>query len=138
MKHLGFVCEKPMRMLKRGNRYSPSSVALVAMLTNPIYLGHWMHKDRVVVWDNHPPIVSEELFYKAFNYLSPYTLTGEPNADYAPDLAGFILRRRNSIPRPKRSMRVCSAAIMKADGNPQMWHGEKVLRPTLMSVTIAI
>jgi hypothetical protein len=43
-----------------------------------------MHKDRIVQWDNHPAIVSEELFYRAFNYLSPYTLTGEPNLQYTP------------------------------------------------------
>jgi DNA invertase Pin-like site-specific DNA recombinase len=98
---VGFTCEKPVRMLKRGNRYAPSSVALVTMLTNPIYLGHWMHKDRVVVWDNHPPIVTEELFYKAFNYLSPYTLTGEPNGDYAPRLGRLHSTKKKQHTPPK-------------------------------------
>src|SRR5690606_32144126 len=57
---------------------------MVNMMTNAVYIGHWMHKDRIVQWDNHPAIVSEELFYRAFNYLSPYTLTGEPNLQYTP------------------------------------------------------
>jgi hypothetical protein len=82
----GYIWRKPIRMLKRGHVYIPGSLALVNMLTNPVYLGHWMHKDHVVVWNNHPPIVSETLFYKAFNYLSPYTLEGTPNPDYAPRL----------------------------------------------------
>lgn len=80
----GYVCDKPMRMLKRGGVYCPSRMAMVNMMTNAVYIGHWMHKDRVVQWNNHPAIVSEELFYRAFNYLSPYTLTGEPNLDHAP------------------------------------------------------
>lgn len=75
----GYICDKPVRMLKRGGVYCPSRIAMVNMITNALYIGHWMHKDRVVQWNNHPAIVSEELFYRAFNYLSPYTLTGEPN-----------------------------------------------------------
>lgn len=82
----GFMWAKPLRMLKRGNIYMPGSLALVNMMTNPVYLGHWMHKERVVVWNNHPAIVPEDLFYRAFNYLSPYTLEGEENPHYAPRL----------------------------------------------------
>jgi hypothetical protein len=82
----GYIWDKPVRMLKRGHVYAPGSITLANMLTNPVYLGHWMHKGQVVVWNNHPPIISEELFYKAFNYLSPYTLEGNPNPDYAPRL----------------------------------------------------
>jgi hypothetical protein len=82
----GYIWDKPVRMLKRGHVYVPGSIALTNMLTNPVYLGHWMHKGQVVIWNNHPPIVSEDLFYKAFNYLAPYTLEGKPNAHYAPRL----------------------------------------------------
>lgn len=82
----GYIFGKPVRMLKRGHVYMPGSLALTNMMTNPVYLGHWMHKGHVVVWNNHPPIVPEDLFYKAFNYLSPYTLEGKPNPDYAPRL----------------------------------------------------
>lgn len=82
----GYIFGKPVRMLKRGHVYMPGSLALTNMMTNPVYLGHWMHKGHIVVWNNHPPIVPEALFYKAFNYLSPYTLEGKPNPDYAPRL----------------------------------------------------
>ena len=71
-------------MLKRGNVFAPSRMALVNMMTNVLYIGHWMYKDRIVVWDNHPAIVPEELFFRAFNFLSPYNLDGNPNPDYAP------------------------------------------------------
>jgi hypothetical protein len=80
----GYTCEKPMRMLKRGGVYCPSRMAMVNMMTNAVYIGHWMHKDRIVQWNNHPSIVSDDLFYRAFNYLSPVTLTGEPNPHHAP------------------------------------------------------
>lgn len=81
---IGFICDKPLRMLKRGGVYTPSRMALVTMMTNAVYIGHWLYKDRIAVWNNHPPIVPEELFFHAFNRLSPYTLEGVPNPDYAP------------------------------------------------------
>jgi DNA invertase Pin-like site-specific DNA recombinase len=80
----GFICSKPMRMLKRDNIYFPSREALILMLTKAVYLGHWVYRGNVVVWNNHEPIVSEDLFYQAFNYLSLYLLDGEPNPNYAP------------------------------------------------------
>src|SRR5664279_1810009 len=36
----GFICAKPLRMLKRGSVYMPGSLALVNMMTNAAYLGH--------------------------------------------------------------------------------------------------
>lgn len=80
----GYICDKPMRMLKRGGVYTPSRMAMVNMMTNVVYIGHWMFRDQIVQWNNHPPIVSEETFFRAFNYLSPYTITGEENRDYTP------------------------------------------------------
>lgn len=53
-------------------------------MTNVVYIGHWMFRDRIVQWNNHPPIVSAEMFYRAFNYLSPFTITGAENPDYTP------------------------------------------------------
>lgn len=82
----GFSWAKPLKMLKRGSIYMVGSVALQNMLTNAVYLGHWVFKDRVVQWNNHPAIVPEDLFYQAFNYISPYSLSGTPNPDYAPRL----------------------------------------------------
>jgi hypothetical protein len=80
----GYAWAKPLRMLKRGNVYTTGSVALENMMTNPIYLGHWVHKGRIVAWNNHPPIVSEDLFFKAFNHLSEHCFDGSPNPDYRP------------------------------------------------------
>ena len=97
----GFICDKPMRMLKRGNVYSPSRMALVNMMTNAVYIGHWMFGDQIVQWNNHPAIVSEELFYSAFNLLSPYTLEGEPNPDYSPLFSRDRTKPKNrEPPRP--------------------------------------
>ena len=82
----GFTWAKPLKMLKRDRIYMVGSVALQNMLTNAVYLGHWVFKDRVVQWNNHPAIVPEDLFYQAFNYISPYNLDGTPNEDYTPRL----------------------------------------------------
>jgi DNA invertase Pin-like site-specific DNA recombinase len=93
----GFDWAKPLRMLKRDNVYITGSMQLTNMLTNPVYLGHWMHREHIVVWDNHPAIVPEDLFYKAFNYLSPYTFEGKPNPDYAPRLGRVHSTKRKDI-----------------------------------------
>jgi DNA invertase Pin-like site-specific DNA recombinase len=82
----GFIFAKPMRMLKRGSIYMPGAITLENMLTHAVYIGHWTYKNRIVVWNNHPAIVPENLFFRAFNYLSPYDLDGSPNPDYAPRL----------------------------------------------------
>lgn len=95
----GFSWAKPMRMLKRGSIYMVGSIALQNMMTNAVYLGHWVFKDRVVQWNNHPAIVPEDLFYQAFNYLSPYSLDGSTNDDYAPRLG-----RRYSTKRKERAV----------------------------------
>jgi hypothetical protein len=73
------------------------------MMTNPVYLGHWMHKDRVVVWNNHLAIVPEELFYRAFNYLSLYTLEGEENPYYSPRL-GRVHSTKKKIRIPPKAI----------------------------------
>ncbi|MDX2138134.1 MAG: hypothetical protein SF123_08560, partial [Chloroflexota bacterium] len=44
----GYICAKPMRMLKRGGFYTPSRMAMVNMMTNVVYIGHWMFRDRIV------------------------------------------------------------------------------------------
>jgi hypothetical protein len=72
---LGYICDKPMRMLKRGGVYCQAEWRW-SIWTNAVYIGHWMHKTRFS--GTITAIVPEELFYRAFNYLSPYTLTGEP------------------------------------------------------------
>ncbi len=89
----GFLCEKPLRMLKRKNAFIPGKEAVLNMLTNATYIGHWVYKGRIVQWNNHPPIVTEDLFYKAFNYLSPYNLDGQPNENYRPRVTRRLKER---------------------------------------------
>ncbi|MEZ4614438.1 MAG: hypothetical protein R2867_02835 [Caldilineaceae bacterium] len=63
----------------------PTTVGgLVRILSNAIYLGHAMFKNSVVRWHNHPPLIAEETFFRAFNYISPVGLDGKPNPDYIP------------------------------------------------------
>ena len=95
----GFIWAKPVRMLKRGNIYMVGSVSLQNMLTNAVYLGHWIFKDSIVQWNNHPAIISEDLFYQAFNYLSPYNIDGTLNEDYSPRLG----RRHSSKKKIRNS-----------------------------------
>lgn len=94
----GFTWAKPMRMLKRGGVYVLGTVQLQTMLTNAVYLGHWVFKNHVVQWNNHPAIVSEDLFYRAFNYLSPYGLDGKSNPNYSPRV------RRSSNQKKQRGV----------------------------------
>lgn len=96
------------------NGYCPGETGLVHLLTNAVYLGHWMVDDVVVIYDNHPPIVPEDIFWRAFNYLSQVTLDGRPNADYKPfrEYARHALEENRSNDRP-----LCSGMIIwEADG----------------------
>lgn len=75
----------PSRVIKDyGRGYCPGKVGLLGTLTNAAYLGHWAINDVIVIWDNHPAVLDEELFFAAFNYLSDVTLTGESNPHYRP------------------------------------------------------
>ncbi|MEZ4667528.1 MAG: recombinase family protein [Anaerolineae bacterium] len=60
----------------------PSSLA--QMLSNATYIGHWMVKDTVMRWDNHPPLVDGATFFRAFNYLSSVNPDGSDNLNYSP------------------------------------------------------
>ena len=66
---------------------------------NAVYQGHWVFKDCVVQWNNHPAIVPEDLFFKAFNYLSPVNFDGTTNEDYRPRLG-----RRYSTKKQHRNV----------------------------------
>lgn len=59
--------------------YHISRPGLAGLLTNVAYLGYWIHLGEVVSKDNHEAIVEQDLFWYAFNRLSPYTITGERN-----------------------------------------------------------
>jgi len=54
------------------------------MLVNVAYIGHWIHMNAVVAWNNHEPIIPLDLFMYAFNRLSPTDFHGEPNPHYVP------------------------------------------------------
>jgi DNA invertase Pin-like site-specific DNA recombinase len=58
--------------------------AITKMVMNPIYIGHWLMNDRIVVWNNHEAIIPEDLFFRAFNSQSPFNLDGTPNQHYKP------------------------------------------------------
>lgn len=73
------------RIRHNGDGWCPASPqTLTFILTNAAYIGHWTHKNAVVQWNNHPPIMDERTFYQAFNYLSPTMLDGTPNDNYRP------------------------------------------------------
>jgi hypothetical protein len=59
--------------------YHISYPGLRGLLTNVTYLGYWVHQGEVILKDNHEAIVAQDLFWYAFNRLSPYTITGERN-----------------------------------------------------------
>jgi DNA invertase Pin-like site-specific DNA recombinase len=64
--------------------YCPGRTGLAGLLTNAAYLGHWQVNDTIVRWNNHQAIVSEEVFFKAFNYLAETGLDGQANPHYQP------------------------------------------------------
>lgn len=57
---------------------------LRVMLTNAMYAGHWMVNGGIVIWDNHPAIIDQETFLRAFHYLSETALNGGENENYSP------------------------------------------------------
>jgi hypothetical protein len=61
--------------------------------------------DAVVIYDNHPAIIPGDLFFRAFSYLSPVTLEGEPNQNFRPfrDLARPTLEEHRTEERPLSS-----------------------------------
>lgn len=65
-------------------RLVPSYSGLGALFTNVVYIGHWIHKEAIVRWHNHDPIIPHDLYMYAFNKLSKTDFVGEPNPNYAP------------------------------------------------------
>lgn len=59
-----------------------SKQALLFAFTNPAYIGHWVTKNTVIRWNNHPPLVDEETFFFAFNRHSSSNLDGSENLEY--------------------------------------------------------
>ena len=99
---MGYLLRKPARMKKHGDYYHPTEGTLGNLLTNAAYIGHWVVKNQVVKWNNHPAIVPEEIFMQAFNTLSERTLDGQPNPRFAPADRRrlFPAVRHRGLPRP--------------------------------------
>lgn len=85
------LCKPPVgfrvayRLQQNQGKWCPSKSGLRYMLTNAMYLGHWVTDNRVVVWDNHPAIIDQDVFMRAFHYLSDLTLEGLPNPNFIPN-----------------------------------------------------
>jgi hypothetical protein len=62
----------------------PSSCGLRYLLTNVAYIGHWIHKQVIVCWNNHEAIIPLDLFMYAYNRISPTDFQGDPNPNYVP------------------------------------------------------
>jgi DNA invertase Pin-like site-specific DNA recombinase len=60
----------------------PAASGVEYLLTNVAYIGHWIHKQVIVQWDNHEPIVPHELFMYAFNRISQTDFNGDPNPNF--------------------------------------------------------
>ncbi|MCI0552867.1 MAG: recombinase family protein, partial [Anaerolineae bacterium] len=72
------------RMFRHSKGYCPGRVGLGQLLTNAAYIGHWAFNGTIVQWNNHPAIVSVDVFMQAYNYLSAVTMNGQPNLEYRP------------------------------------------------------
>lgn len=72
------------RIRWNGKGYCPGRTGLTGLLTQVAYIGHWAVNDTVVRWHNHPAIVPEDVFMRAFNYISEATIDGHSNPDYKP------------------------------------------------------
>lgn len=90
------------RLHRYNNGLCPGKQGLQDLLTNVVYIGHWTFKDRIVIWNNHPGIVPEEVFMKAFNYLSATGLDGKANPNYAhvTDYAHLSCEDKRGAERP--------------------------------------
>jgi hypothetical protein len=89
-------------LTRRKNGFLSGRTALASILINAAYIGHWVVKDTVVRWDNHPAIVSIDKFMRAFNYRSEFDLRGTENRHYRPykQFARPTLDEQRPVERP--------------------------------------
>lgn len=66
------------------NGYCPGREGLFCILTNAAYIGHWAFKSAVIRQNNHEPIITTDIFTRAFNYLSETSLDGKNNPHFSP------------------------------------------------------
>lgn len=77
---------------KRRRVAVPRVKTIKEIVTNPMYVGHFMYKGAVLIWNNHEPIVPDDLFYTAFNLASKHALDGSENVHF---------KGKRPIARPK-------------------------------------
>jgi hypothetical protein len=102
------------RLHRYGKGYCPGRTGLLVLLTNAAYIGHWAVNDVIVRWNNHPAIVPVDVFTRAFNYRSEFTLDGRPNPHYHPvqEHARPSCEEDRTVERP-----LCSGMLIsKSDG----------------------
>ncbi|MBN1991934.1 MAG: recombinase family protein [Anaerolineae bacterium] len=102
------------RIRQTGGKWCLSRTALISMFTNAMYLGHWMVNGNIVHWDNHEAIIDEELFMRAFNFLSKVTLDGKKNPNYNP--ARQYRRPQKEEERPKERPLCVGLVFSQEDG----------------------
>jgi len=71
-----------------------------------------MLNGAIVLWDNHPPLIDQETFFRTFNYLSKVGLTGDENIHYVPTQqnARPTLDEKRPVERP-----LCAGMIVGQD-----------------------
>lgn len=62
----------------------PSRTGLRFLLTNVVYLGHWVHKQAIVAWHNHEALIPIDQFMYAYNRIAPKDFFGDPNPNFQP------------------------------------------------------
>lgn len=78
--------QAPHRFKPNKYGYCPRTIGTLAnMFTNALYIGHFTFKGEIIRWNNHPALIDEEIFFKAYNYLCETDLEGNENPDYKPD-----------------------------------------------------
>ena len=76
--------------------YTISTIrGLKLMLTNPVYIGHWVVDNTIVKYNNHAPIVEMGDFMYALEHLSATNLDGTPNPRYQ-EKRNFYMKRYHS------------------------------------------
>ncbi len=100
------------QMKRYGNGHCPARNGLINLLTNATLLGHWSVNGVIVRWNNHPAIVPEDTFWKAFNYLSQITLDGRENPNFRP----FAPQSRPSLEKDRpKDHPLCAGMLVSED-----------------------
>lgn len=106
------------RIHQRQGKWCPASrTGLTLMLTNAVYVGHWMVGGRVIIWDNHPAIIEEGVFMRAFHYLSATALDGMENKQYSP----VMVRARTSTEEERSEPWPLCAGLIFAQDTDGEW-----------------